>query len=233
MSWDREWLDARLSDLGRRAGLNGVPPAVVAALLVIAALAVIAAAWRWWPRGEVSAQSDADAFVVAGETSAGVGVPAAPSVEPSGVVVHVCGSVRRPGVYELATGARVEDAVDAAGGALAGAVLESLNLARVVADGEQIAVPDEDDPAPGTGGTGGTGAPGGAVGAPAAAQPVDINSADAAMLDTLPGVGPSTAAKIIADREANGPFASVEDLGRVSGIGPKRLEQLQGLVCVR
>jgi competence protein ComEA len=83
-------------------------------------------------------------------------------------------------------------------------------------------------------GAGPAGAPsgGGAAVAPGGA-PIDLNTADATQLDTLPGVGPSTAAKIVADREANGPFASVDDLGRVSGIGPKKLDSLRDLVCVR
>ena len=89
----------------------------------------------------------------------------------------------------------------------------------------------------GSGAGAGVVSPGGASaenpGAPPAGKLVNINTADAAALDTLPGVGPSTAAKIVSDREANGPFASADDLGRVSGIGPKKLEQLKAYVCVR
>jgi competence protein ComEA len=154
-------------------------------------------------------------------------------------MVHVVGSVRHPGVYELDPGSRVIDAVDAAGGTLPDAILSAVNMARPVGDGEQILVPDEDDPAAvaaaaGGGGTGGgAGAAALAAGGAGGQQAVDINSADAAALETLPGVGPSTAAKIIADRESNGPFASVDDLTRVSGIGPKKLEQIKPMACVR
>jgi competence protein ComEA len=135
-------------------------------------------------------------------------------------------------VFELAAGARVIDAVEAAGGALPDAVLAGVNLARPLMDGEQIVVPDEDSAAaPAAQGASG-GAAGGA-GPPGAGGPgVNINTADAATLQTLPGVGPATASKIIADREANGPFKTPEDLMRVSGIGEKKLEAIRELISV-
>ena len=152
--------------------------------------------------------------------------------------VHVIGAVRRPGMYELKSGARVADAVSAAGGLLANAAQAGVNLARVVADGEQISVPTADElargvvsDAPGSGG--GSAASPQDSGAGSRQALVNINTADAAALDTLPGVGPSTADKIVADREANGPFSSADDLGRVAGIGPKKLEELKPRVCVR
>lgn len=233
----RDELEERLGELARRAGLSGAPPAAVAAGLVLACVAVVWAAWQWWPRG--------------GEVTGGVGVEQAaarsepasvtPAVEASAaVVVHVVGAVRHPGVYELASDSRVAAAIDAAGGALPNAVLAAVNLARPISDGEQILVPTEDEVASragaGAAAAGGAPVPGGAAGSGGGSTPgapVNINTADAAALDTLPGVGPSTAQKIVADREANGPFASPEDLGRVSGIGPKKLEQLKGLVSVR
>jgi competence protein ComEA len=149
------------------------------------------------------------------------------------VYVHVIGAVATPGVYDLAPGARVIDAVTAAGGLQSDAAPAGVNLARLVSDGEQIAVPTKQQLASGESVPGASAPGGAAVGAGAKGGAVDINSADAALLDTLPGVGPATAQKIIADREANGPFASTEDLGRVSGIGPKRLDQLKGLIRVR
>ena len=237
----REMVESRTRELLRRVGLGDVQPGVALAAMVLCAIAVVWAAWRWWPQGSgddggagllVAAQPSAEMTTAAVEGSA----PVAPA---PGVMVHVAGAVRHPGVYELDSGARVVDAVEAAGGALADARLSSVNLARPLTDGEQILVPDEDDPqapvAPVTAGVGaapgavGGTLPGGALGG---AQ-VDLNSADVAALDTLPGVGPSTAAKIIADREANGPFASAEDLRRVSGIGEKKYEALKDLVCVR
>jgi competence protein ComEA len=143
------------------------------------------------------------------------------------LLVHVVGSVRRPGVYELEEGDRVVDAIDAAGGELPDAVLEGLNMARKIGDGEQVLVPDEDDAAPVAG------VPGATPSGSGDSAPLDINAADLSALQNLPGVGPATAAKIVADREANGPYKSVDDLQRVSGIGPKKLEQFEGLACVR
>jgi competence protein ComEA len=239
-----EALIQRLQLLARRAGLKDVPPAVLVAILLVSVATVCWALWHWWPQsaeGEVVFESTSDGGAVAtlDSTRAILASGAATGTQPAatetcGLVVHVVGCVRHPGVYELAQGSRVIDAVECAGGTLPDAVLSAINLARVLSDGEQILVPDEDDPAE-TAGPAGGGAAGGLPGGGAGAQvaSVNINSADAAALETLPGVGPSTAAKIIADREANGPYASVEDLGRVSGIGPKKLEQLKGAACVR
>lgn len=226
-----EELEVRLRDVAARAGLARVPTAVLVACVAICLAAVVWAAWRWWP------SDSADTFdggeLGEPETSASAEaaspVPSNEATTPAVTecFVHVVGAVRRPGVYQLTQGARVADAVDAAGGLLPDAVVAGVNLARVVTDGEQILVPDEDTPVAGPplagtapGSAGGTGL-------------VDINSATAEQLDTLPGVGPSTADKIVADREANGPFASVEDLGRVSGIGPKKIEALKDVACAR
>jgi competence protein ComEA len=152
------------------------------------------------------------------------------------VCVHVVGAVHRPGLYTLAAGSRVADAIDAAGGMTAAGAQEGINLARVVQDAEQVVVPTHDDvrhgAAPAAAGTlGGAAATGKAAGASSGGI-VNINTADAAALDALPGVGPSTAAKIVADREANGPFVSPDDLGRVPGIGPKKLAQLKPAISV-
>lgn len=175
-----------------------------------------------------------------GSVSAASGSAASPggalrsSTAPSGappsgiVVVHVVGQVKTPGVVRLASGARVEDAVRAAGGAAGAAQLSGLNLARVLVDGEQVLVPALGDPvaagaAPGA-------VPGSAPRAPGAR--IDLNTADVATLDTLPGVGPVTAAKIVEWRTAHGRFTAVDELAEVPGIGPKLLEQLAPLVRV-
>ena len=140
---------------------------------------------------------------------------AAPS---TAIYVHILGEVRQPGLYELHDGDRAVDAVAAAGGFTEAADAAGLNLARFVSDGEQIIVPAIGEaPAAGAGGVPGK---------------VNLNTADAALLDTLPGVGPATAAKIIAWREQNGRFESIEDLLDVGGIGQAKFEGLRDLVTV-
>ena len=141
------------------------------------------------------------------------------------VLVHAAGAVRAPGVYRLAAGARVADVVDAAGGPADGADLDRLNLAAPVADGAQVYVPREGE-APPAGASGTSNAAGG----PAAV--IDLNTATLAELDTLPGVGPATAAAIVQERERRGGFGTVDDLLDVRGIGPARLEALRDLVRV-
>lgn len=153
--------------------------------------------------------------------------PIAPSgpAKPAAVkllVVDVAGAVRRPGLYRLKQGSRIEDAIVAAGGAAAKAQLDAVNLAAPVADGEQVLVPGPGVAAAPSGGSGG--------GAPSPSAPLDLNTATAEELDALPGVGPVTAQKIIAYRTAHGPFHAVTELEGVPGIGPAKLAQLKGLV---
>jgi competence protein ComEA len=220
----------RIRDLAGRAGLGEVSSATLVAALVILLVAGGIAAWRWWPENSAPAQS-VDVVMGADATGRDEGSAdpsgtdhSAVAQEPVHVLVHVVGAVRRPGVYSLEHGARGIDAVEAAGGLLSEAVPSRINLAKVLADGEQVVVPSEDDA---------EGPPPAGLGVHPTGPPVvNVNSADQAMLETLPGVGPATAIKIIAEREAKGPFWSPEDLGRVSGIGPKRLEQLKDLVSV-
>jgi competence protein ComEA len=157
----------------------------------------------------------------------GASRPAVPLVHPSRtahatrartVVVDVVGAVRLPGLHSLAPGTRVADAVTAAGGATVKADLALVNLAAPLADGEQIVVPVRGAAQPAAGG------------GSSPTAPLDLNTATAEQLDALPGVGPATAAKIIAFRLAHGSFHSVEELDAVPGIGPARIEQLKGLV---
>jgi competence protein ComEA len=153
--------------------------------------------------------------------------PAVPLVHPARaahatrtrtVVVDVVGAVRLPGLHSLAPGTRIADAVRAAGGATAKADLALVNLAAPLADGEQIVVPVRGA------------AQASSAGGSSPTAPLDLNTATAEQLDALPGVGPATAAKIIAFRLAHGSFHSVEELDAVPGIGPARIEQLKGLV---
>jgi competence protein ComEA len=141
------------------------------------------------------------------------------STAQAALVVHVVGAVRRPGLYRLPAGSRVADAVTRAGGATRRADTSLVNLAAPLADGVQIAVPRR--------GSASAAGAGGAAGA--AAGPVHLNSATLEELDTLPGVGPVTAQKIVDYRQQHGPFTALEDLDAIPGIGPARIEQLRGL----
>ena len=138
------------------------------------------------------------------------------------VVVHVTGSVHNPGVIELTDGARVGDAVDAAGGALEDAGLDAVNLARALIDGEHIHVPNGSEVTVYEGGHGRPGVSGEAK--------VQLNHAGATELEQLPGIGPALAQRIVDWRHTHGGFAQVEDLLQVSGIGPKVFEGLSDLV---
>lgn len=136
------------------------------------------------------------------------------------LLVHVVGAVRRTGLYRLRDGARIADAVARAGSATRKADLSLINLAAPLADGAQVVVPRRQPP-PGAGGTP----------PEAAAGPVHLNTATLEQLDELPGVGPATAERILAYRQENGAFSSVDELDAVPGIGPARLEQLRELVA--
>jgi len=144
---------------------------------------------------------------------------------PAPLLVHLVGAVANPGLYELREGDRVVDAVAAAGGFTPDADQARLNLAGPVSDGEQVFVPRVGEALPVARGSG---AP--AVGEPS--SPVNLNTADEAALDALPGVGPATAKNILDWREANGRFTAVEDLLSVTGIGEKTLAELRDLVTV-
>jgi competence protein ComEA len=165
-----------------------------------------------------------------GGDGAGAGAEPSPvraslSAEPSAarsVVVHVVGAVRRPGLYEVPEGSRIDDAIGKAGGPKPKAALELVNLAAPVADGQQILVPPRGAPGmPAAPAAGAAGLPGGKV---------HLNSATLEQLDTLPGIGPVTAQKILDYRTQHGAFQSVDELDAVPGIGPARLEQVKPLV---
>jgi competence protein ComEA len=146
------------------------------------------------------------------------------------VVVDVTGAVRRPGVYRLAAGARVDDALRRAGGPTRHADLEPVNLAAPITDGEQIVVPRHGQAVPAAPPVASAGAAG--PGAAPPATPVDLNTATADQLDTIDGIGPATAEKILAYRQQHGGFKSVEELLDVSGIGPKKLAAMRPFLRV-
>jgi competence protein ComEA len=147
------------------------------------------------------------------------GVTGLPS---SRVVVDVVGAVRRPGLYRLAHDSRIADALTRAGGATHKADLAQVNLAAPLADGEQIVVPKR--------GSGGVAAGAGEASPGAPSAPVQLSTATLEQLDSLPGVGPVTAQKILDYRQKHGAFQSIDELDAVPGIGPKRLDQLRDLV---
>lgn len=140
------------------------------------------------------------------------------------IVVHVAGAVARPGLVELQTGARVADAVAAAGGATADGDLDRVNLATLLGDEDRVVIPVVgEEPAA---------LLGPAAVSSEAAGPIDLNRATAAQLQELPGIGPATAAAIVAYRDQHGPFTTVTSLDDVPGIGPAKLAQLRELVSV-
>jgi competence protein ComEA len=169
------------------------------------------------------------ALLVGGRYLAGTGASSGPSqaerpleaveaAEPAALVVHVVGAVRRPGLYRVREGSRIADAVARAGGATRKADVSLVNLAAPVADGAQVVVPRRTPVEAGGAGAAGPTAPAG---------PVHLNTATLEQLDALPGIGPSTAQKILDFRDKHGAFTSVDELDAVPGIGPARLEQLR------
>ncbi len=195
-----------------------------AVVLVLAgiACAVIVAAVAPGP-GATRTVAPADSGSAAADAGAGAAEaerPGAGEPSPAPVFVHVLGAVAHPGLYELTEGARVVDAIAAAGGLAEGADEGQVNLARRVDDGEQIAVPLVGQVPPPGAAPSGAGHPG----------RIDINTADAAALDTLPGIGPALAKRIVDWRAKNGRFATVDDLLDVPGIGQKVLGDVRDLV---
>jgi competence protein ComEA len=180
--------------------------AVAIALLLVGARAI---------RAEESS-GPSESFPLAGSSGAEGGF----SVTSGGsdLVIDVTGAVRRPGVYRLPSGARVVDAVERAGGPAAGAMLEGINRAARLVDGQQVVVPERMP------GTAGATTP---SGMPAEAGPISLGSATVEQLDTIDGIGPVTAQKIVEYRDQHGGLASVDQLDEVSGIGPATMESLR------
>ena len=202
--WWEELLDT--TGVGARAVVAGV------------ALLGIVAGSLWWLTRQAPPPVEASLPLVEATTPA----PTTTAAQP--VVVHVAGAVAVPGVHRLPPGARVVDALDASGGLAPDADSSAINLAALLVDGSQVYVPRVGEVPPPVPGAGGADAAAGGL--------VDLNAADVALLETLPGIGPATAAAIVDHRERHGPFASVEGLLEVRGIGEAKLAALRDLVRV-
>ena len=190
----------------------------------VAALVVLALGVRY-----LQGQGGGERAVASAGSGRAAGTPAPVEVAPRTArvaLVHVAGAVRHPGVYRMGDGDRIKDAVERAGGGRSGADLNAINLAAKVADGQQVVVPRRGAAASVVGSTSASGADG----ATPPQGPISLNTATAEQLDTLDGVGPATAQKILDYRRQHGGFRSIEDLGQVPGIGPKRLAALRGKV---
>lgn len=213
--------------LGTRPGAG-----VLVALVCVLACAVVVGVFALGRPGGVVVERAAETADAAPSVSYEAPAPAT-TMTVARLTVHVDGAVASPGVYVVVGELpRVNDAIVAAGGLAEGADTTGLNLAAAVADGDKVHVPLEGEGQP-------TGVPEPAGSSQASAQGgtkssglVNINKASVEELDALPGVGQSTAQAIVDDRDANGAFASIEDLMRVSGIGEKKFEKLKGKICV-
>lgn len=216
---------------GALADRLGVSPVTV----VLGALAVAAAAiGGWWALRTPAGPDPAEILPMAGSVEIPVPAPS-PMPDPARIVVDVVGAVARPGLHELPATSRVADAVEAAGGLTAEADRMRLNLAEPLSDGARLWVPEVGESAgpevvsviAGAGGGGRAGGGGARAGAP-----LNVNTADAASLEELPGIGPALAAAIVEHRRQSGPFTTVDELVEVSGIGPAKLEQIRPLATV-
>ncbi|MEU2625885.1 ComEA family DNA-binding protein [Kitasatospora sp. NPDC007106] len=198
--------------LDRRAALG------LAALLLLAVGYAVQHFWLSRPEPvAVPTVSGSAASATGGPHPTAAGTTAQPGAPAPTVVVDVAGKVQHPGLRTLPTGSRVADALRAAGGALPGTETDSLNLARVLSDGEQILV----------GVPTGQGAPGATTGGL-----VSLNRATAEQLDTLPGVGPTLVQRILQYRQTHGPFRSVDQLRQVPGIGQRKFDDIKGLLTL-
>ncbi len=253
--WDDGWTDPAPRGLRSVIGarLRGTPRTalalclvgVVAALVALYAVVSSPSTPRHYPVVAFDSAStgsgSSPARVAEAQASAASPAAAAVAPAPAALTIAVVGLVRLPGLHRVAPSARVADALAVAGGATRGADTVGLNLAQPLHDGDQVVVGTVDRRngpvlrsaivpaggmvvASGTAGTAGAGGTGPGAGAPSGR--VNINMATAAELDALPGVGAATAAAIVAYRDRNGPFASVDDLAKVSGIGPAKLARI-------
>ncbi len=215
-----------------KAQFNGVRLPVLVGVTALVVVAIIGIGLTLFDLAsshgfEITHEADADEAAEDDETSDGT------FENLTTIVVHVGGAVNASGIQELQEGSRVQDAIEAAGGFADDAARDALNLARVLTDGEQLIVPTETEVESGTSleSDASSGVNAGISNAESSGR-ININTATEVELETLPGIGPATAAKIVSDREANGPYSTIEDLKRVSGIGDKKYAALVDLISV-
>lgn len=204
-----------------RRAINRLVPSAPAKIGAVALVVLVVAGVGW----AAFSSMRAPAFEVHADEAVAPSSSEPEAVEVKAqVYVYVTGAVANPGVYSLDEGLRVCDAVEAAGGLTEDADASTVNLARVLSDGEHIALPTKAEVE--------TALAQGSAGGAVASSLVNINTADASALETLSGVGSATAQAIISDREQNGPFSTIEDLMRVDGIGEKKFAKLKDSICV-
>jgi competence protein ComEA len=219
----------QFADLADRIGtsVSGLLAGGAALVVVLAVVAVVVV-------GRGDSRPPELTIPYAAESEVGSAVEATPSgpttTGAADVLAHAAGAVARPGVYSLPAGSRVGDLLAAAGGPIGDADVDRLNLAAPVADGSRVYVPTLGEVVPAEAASGG--GSGGGTGDPTTSGPLDLNTADAVALEDLPGIGPATAAAIIAHRQEHGPFRSVDDLLDVRGIGDAKLAAVRDLVTV-
>ncbi len=184
-------------------------------------------------------------FVLAGvliyvsRAPAGQPILLLPAPTKAPVAVHVVGAVPRPGLYEFAEGARVQDAIDAAGGLLTSANVDAVNLAALLVDGEQLTIPYNtgEEPAASADTSSGPDLPSSNTNESDSSGSensdlININTASLEELDSLPGIGPTTAQRIIDYRDTNGPFTTIDEIMDVSGVGPSTFDEIKDLITV-
>ncbi|MEW6472925.1 MAG: ComEA family DNA-binding protein [Actinomycetota bacterium] len=229
----------RLRGLWHRIRSGEDPLAFGAVVFVVTVVAGLVWFWAGARSGGVPAASAAPGSPTGGGPPSSLTAQRAEVTSTTGapLAVHVAGAVARPGLYHVPAGSRVADALARAGGKLPRADLDRLNLAARLVDGQKILVTRRGDPLPpvemtSAGAAGGTTGGGGEPAGEAPAEPIDLNTADLAALDSLPGIGPATARAIIEERTRRGGFRSTRDLLRVPGIGEGRFARLKDRVRV-